>query len=80
MEEGGKVGVYDWLIEYEDLDAYLHHYLTSSQGCGTSDSGDVSLELLPVCVVGCGTSTLSERMVAAAWWPPGRTVEPPTCA
>lgn len=71
MEEGGKVGVYDWLIEYEDLDAYLRHYLASSQG---ASGGGAPLASLPVCVVGCGTSTLSERMVAAAWWPPGRTV------
>lgn len=71
MEEFGKAGVYDWLIDYEDLDAYLHKYLTSSRDA-SSDSAH--LDALPVCVVGCGTSTLSERMVASAWWPRGRTV------
>jgi len=71
MEEFGKAGVYDWLIEYEDLDAYLQKYLTEAHG---ASSGGAHLTSLPVCVVGCGTSTLSERMAASTWWSPGRTL------
>jgi trans-aconitate methyltransferase len=50
LTETSRVGVYDWLLDYEDIDPHLQTIF--SQIDTTS----------PVCVFGCGTSTLSELL------------------
>jgi len=58
LSEDERVGVYDWLLEFEDLEPILR-LLVGFDEQNTSS---------PVCVVGCGTSTLSERLIECTWW------------
>ena len=57
-----KVGVYDWLVGFEAIEAPLKRHF------------GIASEKLPVCIVGCGTSLLSEKLASAEWWPTGRRV------
>lgn len=45
-----RIGVYDWLLDYQDIDTHLKSIFAE-------------LSPNPVCVFGCGTSTLSELLL-----------------
>jgi len=53
------VGVYDWLVSFARLEPLLERFLSNDPTPGAAND---------VCVVGCGTSTLSEELVRAPWF------------
>ena len=60
-----KAGHFDWLIDFADLDPLLAECL----GKKPPENGDARISSHgDVCVVGCGTSTLSEEIASAPWF------------
>ena len=59
-EDAPKLGEFDWLIDYQQLEALVLEHAPAADPLRDRDS-------VRVAVLGCGTSTLSESLWCAGW-------------